>query len=152
MQIAAPHTTPLFTAAIRLLPSGAAVVAWAASRQRKGPRSYQAWLSILVFGIVDGTLFQGLLAEGLQRVPAGIGSVLIDSQPLTVAFVSALFFGESLSTLAMLGLFFGLSGLMLLEVPPDVLACWAHLDFGMLSNFRTNGAALCRSKQTDATP
>lgn len=74
----------------------------------------------------------GFLAEGLQRVPAGVGSVIIDSQPLTVAVVAALVFGESITPLGVFGLFLGLAGLLLLELPEDQLAALSTLDFGTL--------------------
>ena len=64
---------------------------------------------------------QGFLAEGLQRTAAGLGSVIIDSQPLSVAILAALFLGERLSPLAVLGLLTGAAGLCLLELPPAVL-------------------------------
>ncbi len=53
--------------------------------------------------------------------PAGLGSVIIDSQPLTVAVLAALLFGESLSAVGVLGLFLGVLGLGLLEVPQELL-------------------------------
>ena len=140
-QIAAPHSTPLFTASVRLIPSGAAVIAWAASKGKRWPSTRQAWLAISVFALVDGALFQRFLAEGLQRVPAGVGSVLIDSQPLTVAVAAALLFGESLSLAGVVGLVLGICGLVLLEVPPDTLSSWAHLDFGAPSSCAS--ACLC---------
>ena len=143
-QIAAPHSTPLFTASVRLIPSGAAVVAWAASKGKRWPATRQAWLAISVFALVDGALFQGFLAEGLQRVPAGVGSVLIDSQPLTVAVAAALLFGESLSLAGVFGLVLGICGLVLLEVPPDTLSSWAHLDSGAPSSCAT--ACLCKRR------
>ena len=65
---------------------------------------------------------QGLLAEGLQRTSAGLGSVIIDSQPLTVAALAALLLGERLSALGVAGLGVGVAGLCLLEVPPQLLA------------------------------
>lgn len=65
---------------------------------------------------------QSFLAEGLERTPAGLGSVIIDSQPLSVALLAALLFGESLSGAKVAGLFLGVAGLLLLEVPPEVLA------------------------------
>ena len=34
------------------------------------------------------TSLQGFLAEGLQRTSAGLGSIIIDSQPLTVALLT----------------------------------------------------------------
>jgi hypothetical protein len=63
---------------------------------------------------------QAFLAEGLQRTTAGLGSVIIDSQPLSVAVLAALLFGEALSPLGIAGLFIGVAGL-LLELPQDVL-------------------------------
>lgn len=64
---------------------------------------------------------QGFLAEGLQRTTAGLGSVIIDSQPLTVAVLAALLFGEKLIAASYVGLGLGVLGLSLLEVPVEVL-------------------------------
>ena len=61
------------------------------------------------------------MAEGLQRTSAGLGSVIIDSQPLTVALLASLLFGERLGLLGFLGLGLGVLGLCLLEVPVEVL-------------------------------
>jgi len=115
------HTTPLAVSAWRLLPAGALVVAWANSTGRKAPSGAMAWVAIALFGIVDGACFQGFLAEGLQRTSAGLGSVIIDSQPLSVAVLAALLFGESLTGVGVLGLAVGVGGLCLLEVPPEVI-------------------------------
>jgi drug/metabolite transporter (DMT)-like permease len=51
------------------------------------PSGWKAWLWISLFALVDATLFQGFLAEGLARTGAGLGSVMIDSQPLAVAIL-----------------------------------------------------------------
>lgn len=115
---------------MRLIPAGLAVLAWAKYQGKSGPTGLQAWLACAAFGLVDGTMFQGFLAEGLQHVPAGVGSVIIDSQPLTVALVAALLFGETLSTVGVFGLLLGVAGLVLLELPPDQLRAVASLDFG----------------------
>lgn len=42
--------------------------------------------------------------------------VIIDSQPLTVAVLAALFFGESIGLIGVAGLMLGVVGLLLLEV------------------------------------
>ncbi|KAL4443461.1 hypothetical protein ABPG75_011198 [Micractinium tetrahymenae] len=122
MKQLAPHTTPLLVAAWRLIPAGAALLAWAHQSGRKAPTDPTAWLVVALFGLVDGAAFQGFLAEGLQRTSAGLGSVIIDSQPLTVALLAALLFGEQLGAAGVAGLFLGVAGLCLLEVPPAVLA------------------------------
>ena len=54
----APHTSPIFVIAFRLLPAGVALVAWAAASGRKQPKGWEAWLACAIFGLVDGTAFQ----------------------------------------------------------------------------------------------
>ena len=72
-------------------------------------------------GRVFWHIVQGCLAEGLQRTSAGLGSVIIDSQPLTVTLLAALLFGERIRPAGVLGLLAGVAGLCLLELPPDAL-------------------------------
>ncbi|MFS7948780.1 putative EamA domain-containing protein [Helianthus anomalus] len=110
-----PKLGPLFVSSFRLVPSGLLLVAFAGSRGRKVPVGVNAWLSIAVFAIVDATCFQGFLAKGLEKTSAGLGSVIIDSQPLTVAVLASLLFGESISLVGVAGLVLGVVGLALLE-------------------------------------
>uniref|UniRef100_J3N3P3 EamA domain-containing protein n=1 Tax=Oryza brachyantha TaxID=4533 RepID=J3N3P3_ORYBR len=112
-----PKTGPFFVAALRLLPAGALLVAFATARGRKQPSGWAAWVAVAAFGLVDAACFQGFLAEGLQKTSAGLGSVIIDSQPLTVAILAALLFGESIGAVGVGGLVLGVVGLLLLEVP-----------------------------------
>lgn len=54
---------------------------------------------------------QGFLAEGLQRTSAGLGSVIIDSQPITVALLANLFYDEVLTPRILIGIAAGILGL-----------------------------------------
>lgn len=112
-----PKTGPFFVSAFRLIPAGLLLVGFAASRGRKFPSGLYAWLSISAFALIDASCFQGFLAEGLERTTAGLGSVIIDSQPLTVAILASLLFGESIELIGAAGLVLGIIGLCLLEVP-----------------------------------
>ncbi|MED6118693.1 hypothetical protein PIB30_005165 [Stylosanthes scabra] len=112
-----PRTGPFFVSAFRLIPAGFLLVGFAASRGRPFPSGLNAWLSISLFALVDAACFQGFLAEGLQRTSAGLGSVIIDSQPLTVAVLASLLFGESIGIVGAAGLVLGVVGLVLLELP-----------------------------------
>ncbi|XP_013682559.2 WAT1-related protein At3g02690, chloroplastic-like [Brassica napus] len=112
-----PITGPFFVAAFRLIPAGLLLVAFAVYRGRPLPKGFDAWLSIALFALVDATCFQGFLAQGLQRTSAGLGSVIIDSQPLTVAVLASFLFGESIGIVRAGGLLLGVAGLLLLEVP-----------------------------------
>lgn len=112
-----PKAGPFAVAAFRLVPAGLLLVAFAASRRRPFPSGARAWLSISLFALVDAACFQGFLTLGLQKTSAGLGSVIIDSQPLTVAVLAALLFGESIGVVGSAGLVLGVLGLLLLEVP-----------------------------------
>lgn len=114
-----PHTTPLFMAGVRLVPAGVLVLAAAAIMGRPQPKSWAAWLWIALFALVDGALFQGFLAEGLVRTGAGLGSVMIDSQPLAVALLSCWLFKERIGLWGWLGMFFGMLGIALIGLPGE---------------------------------
>jgi drug/metabolite transporter (DMT)-like permease len=112
-----PNTTPLFMAGVRLVPAGVLVLVAASVMGRPQPKSWAAWLWISLFALVDGALFQGFLAEGLVRTGAGLGSVMIDSQPLAVALLSGLLFGEIIGLWGAVGLGIGILGISLIGVP-----------------------------------
>jgi drug/metabolite transporter (DMT)-like permease len=114
-----PHTTPLFMAGVRLVPAGLLILVATLFMNRPQPRGWKAWLWIALFGLVDGTLFQGFLAEGLVRTEAGLGSVMIDSQPIAVALMARVLFGEVVGLWGWLGLGFGAVGISLLGLPKE---------------------------------
>jgi drug/metabolite transporter (DMT)-like permease len=117
-----PHTTPFFMAAIRLMPAGILVLIVAAISKRQQPQTGQAWAWILLFALVDGTLFQGFLAAGLVRTTAGLGSVMIDSQPLAVAMLSAWLFKEQIGAIGICGLILGVIGISCIGLPVEWLS------------------------------
>jgi drug/metabolite transporter (DMT)-like permease len=108
-------TTPLFLAAVRIVPAGVLVAA--AILGKSQPQGWRAWLWILLFALVDGTLFQGFLAEGLARTSAGLGSVTIDSQPLIVALLSCWLYQERIGWRGWLGLGLGIIGIGAIGLP-----------------------------------
>ena len=112
-------TTPLFLAGVRLLPAGILVLIAAVYLGRPQPKTWQAWAWIGLFGLVDGTLFQAFLAEGLTRTGAGLGSVMIDSQPLAVAVMARFLFQEQVGPIGWLGLVVGILGISLIGLPDD---------------------------------
>jgi drug/metabolite transporter (DMT)-like permease len=116
-----PHTTPLFMASIRLIPAGMVVLIVASILNRPQPQSWKAWAWIGLFAIVDGTLFQGFLAAGLVRTTAGLGSVMIDSQPLAVAVLSAWLFKEQIGAIGICGLLLGVLGISCIGLPVEWL-------------------------------
>jgi drug/metabolite transporter (DMT)-like permease len=132
-----PHTTPLFMAGVRLVPAGVLILIAAAFMGKPQPKGWAAWLWIALFALVDGTLFQGFLAEGLMRTSAGLGSVMIDSQPLAVALLSLWLFKEHIGLWGWLGLALGVVGISLIGLPDDLIFSFFSNSFPMMTGGTT---------------
>ncbi|PZO41702.1 MAG: EamA family transporter [Pseudanabaena frigida] len=129
MKALLPQTSPMFMAAVRLIPAGILLVIGAAYFGRAQPKSWRAWLWIGLFALVDGTMFQGFLVQGLVRTNAGLGSLLIDSQPLAVAVLAAVLYKEKIGVGATLGLLVGVIGIGLIGLPSELMAALLAGDF-----------------------
>jgi drug/metabolite transporter (DMT)-like permease len=117
-----PHTTPLFIAGLRLIPAGILILIAAIYMGKPQPQGWKAWLWIILFALIDGSLFQGFLAAGLVRTGAGLGSVMIDSQPIAVALLCCWLFQEQIGVWGWLGLILGIIGIALIGLPEDAIA------------------------------
>lgn len=113
------HTTPLFMGGLRIVPAGLLVILAASFLGKKQPQGWQAWLWILLFSFIDVTCFQGFLALGLSHTSAGLGSVMIDSQPLAVALLALLLYGERIGIWGWLGLGIGIAGISCIGLPDE---------------------------------
>ena len=126
MRSVVAKSAPFFVAAHRLVPAGALLLVYRALTTTSTdkpivPGTRTAWVAILVFAAVDATMFQGFLAKGLETTGAGLGSVIIDSQPITVFILASIFLNEKITSKKLAGLAVGVVGLLLLEVEPGGL-------------------------------
>ncbi len=115
---------PVLVACLRLLPAGAVLLV-AVPRLGRSLRidpGDRGWF--VLFTLVDAFLFQIFLAKGIEGTGAGLGSVLIDSQPLIVALLARWLFEESINPFGWLGLALGLAGIVCLGVPAPLLNHW----------------------------
>ncbi|MFN9858195.1 MAG: DMT family transporter, partial [Pseudanabaena sp.] len=129
MKALLPQTSPMFMAAVRLIPAGFLLILGGVYFGRSQPKGWQAWLWISLFALVDGTMFQGFLAQGLVRTNAGLGSLLIDSQPLAVAVLAAVLYKEKIGIGAAFGLFVGVTGICLIGLPSELMTALLSGDF-----------------------
>ncbi len=123
------QTTPLFLAGVRILPAGILILIVSIIFKKEQKINWQGWLWISLFALVDGCLFQGFLAEGLSRTGAGLGSVMIDSQPLAVAILSRWLFKEIIGFWGWLGLVVGILGISLIGLPDEWITSWWQGNF-----------------------
>lgn len=132
MKSVIPETTPLFLAGVRIFPAGIMILGATLLRGESSPISWKGWAWIGLFALVDGLMFQGFLGEGLMRTGAGLGSVMIDSQPLAVAVMSRWLFKEVIGIWGWLGLLVGIIGIGLIGLPDEWIIRWWQGDFSRI--------------------
>ena len=118
---------PEIVAFLRLLPAGLIVIFSALFLKRQITISRGDLFWFLIFTLIDASFFQIFLAKGLSQTGAGLGSVLIDSQPLMVALLARALFGDSINPVGWIGLTLGLVGIICLGVPSDFINHWLLL-------------------------
>ena len=115
---------PEIVAFLRIFPAGLVVLLAAKFLKRKISISKGDLFWFVVFTLIDASLFQICLAKGLSQTGAGLGSVLIDSQPLMVALLSRVIFGDLINPIGWIGLIIGLTGIICLGVPAEFINHW----------------------------
>ena len=129
---------PELVASLRLLPAGVLVLITTYFLKRD-LRIYNCDLKwFVVFTIVDATFFQLFLTYGISKTGAGLGSVLIDSQPLLVAILARAIFGNLINPIGWLGLLFGLGGIIFLGFPQEFLEKWWLMSETSLTDIQFN--------------
>ena len=125
-------------ASLRLLPAGILVLitTYLFKRDLRIYRCDLKWF--FVFTIVDATFFQLFLTYGISKTGAGLGSILIDSQPLLVALLARVIFGNLINPVGWLGLLFGLGGIIFLGVPKELLENWFLISDKSISGITFN--------------
>ncbi len=115
---------PVLVGFLRLLPAGVVLLFSVPLLGRSLAIDSSDWGWFLIFTIVDASIFQSLLARGLVETGAGLGSVLIDSQPLLVALLARALFGDAINPIGWFGLVLGLVGIICIGAPPELLRHW----------------------------
>lgn len=119
-KIGLAYMGPLWYTAIRFIIGGTlAFTLLGAARAISLPK-WQDLPIIIGIGVMQMTLFLLLINSGLSFVGAGRSAILAYSTPLWVTPLAALFFGESVTRLKILGVLLGLSGIGVLFSPSSM--------------------------------
>jgi len=138
LRVLVPVLGPMWTAALRVLIAGAALVAWFALTHVDADVRRQ-WRAYLFIGALNSALPFVLFAYAALHLPASYLVILNAATPMFAALVAAVWLGDRLTTLKVAGLALGAAGVAMVSragpIAPDatfVVAVVASL-----------GAALC---------
>ena len=117
LKFALDHTTPLLLAGMRTVLGGTALLGYALVRGERIPTEGAILRRIFVVSFSITTVSSGLLIVGVNRVPAGVASLVASTMPLFTAILAFVLMGVAVSRLGLAGLAIGFTGTLVLASP-----------------------------------
>jgi len=117
LKFALDHTTPFLLASMRTVIGGSFLIALALQRGEQLPRRFDDLGRIFVVSFSITTVSSALLVYGVNRVPAGVASLIASTMPLFTAVLSLVLLGITVSRLGLIGLSIGFAGTVVLASP-----------------------------------
>ncbi len=116
---------PLTIAIMRFGIAAAIMLVWAhILRAKKLPRGKQ-FSALAIYGLLNITIYLGMYVIAMQYLSAGIGALMVTSNPVLISFFSAVFFGKKIGWKVILALALCLFGV--------ACASWPLLGGALLS-------------------
>ncbi len=101
---------PLMALALRFAISGGLALAVGAMLGQSFRLTRSQWISVIVFGICQNSLYLGLNFVAMQTVEASLAAIIASTMPLIVGAANWLVFREKLPLLGLVGLVAGFAG------------------------------------------
>jgi drug/metabolite transporter (DMT)-like permease len=117
LKFALDHTTPFLLAGMRTVIGGSVLLCVALLRGERFPRRFADYRRIFVVSFSITTVSSALLVFGVNRVPAGVASLVSSTMPLFTALLTVLLLGVRISRLGAIGLTIGFTGTVVLAAP-----------------------------------
>ena len=110
---------PLILANVRFFVAGLLLLGLSAIFQPQMPRwpAPKEWPQLLLFALLNTTIYLGAFVVSMTEVSAGIGSLSTATGPLFVIVISGFWLGRKLKTEEIAGVFLGLLGAALATFP-----------------------------------
>lgn len=117
LKFALDHTSPLLLTSMRTVVGGSFLVGLALVRGERPPRRKDDLARIFLVSFSITTVSSALLVLGVDRVPAGVASLVASTMPLFTAVLAAVLLSEKVNREGAIGLAVGFGGTVVLASP-----------------------------------
>lgn len=117
LKFALDHSTPFLIAGMRTIIGGTFLLAFARLRGEKFPTERRDLLNIFAVSFSITTVSSALLVFGVNRVTAGVASLMASTMPMFTAVLALALMKTPISRLAAVGLAVGFGGTLVLASP-----------------------------------
>ena len=140
---------PVTALALRFLISGTIGVALAALIGQSARLTGPQWRATILFGLCQNALYLGLYFVAMQRIEAGLASIIASTMPLIVAVAGWALMGTRLRPLGVAGLIAGFAGVVVIMSHrlggavdiPGLILCLAGVTALAIATLALRGAA-----------
>ena len=105
----------LFT--VRFLVAGLLLLAYSLSVQRDRLPQKKEWLHLMVFGVLNTTVYLGIFIIALEEVTAGITSIALALNPLMIGAMTAVWLRRRVERIEWLSILIGIGGVIVASYP-----------------------------------
>ena len=105
----------LFT--VRFLVAGLLLLAYSLAVQRDRLPQKKEWLQLMVFGILNTTVYLGIFIVALEEVTAGITSIALALNPLMIGAMTAVWLKRPVQRIEWLSILIGIGGVVVASYP-----------------------------------
>ncbi len=108
---------PLVLANVRFFVAGGGMLLFAYGLQKHRLPHGKEWKQLLIFAVLNTTIYLGAFVIAIKHISAGIGSLGIATNPLFIMVMSAIWLKRKLEAREIMGLLLGLAGVALASFP-----------------------------------
>lgn len=108
---------PFVIAVFRFFIAGVAMLAVAHGFMKKRLPSGKEWKHIMIYGLLNVSIYLGLYVIGMQKISAGLGTLAVGMNPILISFLGAFFFRQRITLMGFTSLFLCLAGIFIAAWP-----------------------------------
>ncbi|MGN6264755.1 MAG: DMT family transporter [Ginsengibacter sp.] len=116
-KIALNSSQPLVIAQVRFAVAGIIMLVFAHVFLRQNLPAKKEWGQILIYGLLNITIYLGCYVIAMQNVTAGVGALAIATNPLFISFSSLFFLKKKLKSEIFVALLLGTAGVFIASWP-----------------------------------
>jgi drug/metabolite transporter (DMT)-like permease len=116
-KVALQSAQPFVIAVSRFFIAGTIMLATAHVFMKKSLPPRNMWKHILIYGLLNITIYLGLYVIGMQKISAGLGTLAVGMNPILISFMGAFFFKQKITGTGIISLLLCLLGIFIAAYP-----------------------------------
>ena len=116
-KISLQSAQPFVIAVTRFFIAGGIMLFVAHLLVRKALPTKKTWLPIMLYGLLNVSIYLGLYIIGMQKISAGLGTLAVGMNPVLISFMAALFFKQRITAMGFVSLLLCVAGIFVAAYP-----------------------------------